>query len=199
MLRKRRIGYYYETLLQWFKKYCGYEEGVTIDAFSYDWRQEIGHPKLQEDLRKCIKAMRCRNGGQRLTVIAHSLGGLVVQAYMQTYPDWNDDISRFAAISVPFDGVGGYSMAGFLTGYCLRLPIPMSCGRGIQGASGSIISMAGRPGAAPAAVSSSALTYTSSACSVRVLVVAVITTAIIMIQAVTLLAISTLLVILAQS
>lgn len=149
MLRKRRIGYYYETLLQWFKKYCGYEEGVTIDAFSYDWRQEIGHPKLQEDLRKCIKAMRCRNGGQRLTVIAHSLGGLVVQAYMQTYPDWNDDISRFAAISVPFDGVGGYSMAGFLTGYCLRLPIPMSCGRGIQGASGSIISMAGRPGGSP--------------------------------------------------
>ncbi|EFO64690.1 Hypothetical protein GLP15_1485 [Giardia lamblia P15] len=149
MLRKRRIGYYYETLLQWFKKYCGYEEGITIDAFSYDWRQEIGHPRLQEDLRKCIKAMRCRNSGQRLTIIAHSLGGLVVQAYMQTYPDWNDDISRFVAISVPFDGVGGYSMAGFLTGYCLRLPIPTSCGRGIQGASGSIISMAGRPGGNP--------------------------------------------------
>lgn len=146
MLRKRRIGYYYETMLQWFKKYCGYEEGVTIDAFSYDWRQEIGHPKLQEDLRKYIKEMRRRNNGQRLTVIAHSLGGLVVQAYMQTYSDWNDDISRFVAISVPFDGVGGYSISGFLTGYCLRLPIPMSCGRGIQGASGSIISMVGRPG-----------------------------------------------------
>ena len=65
MLRKRRIGYYYETMLQWFKKYCGYEEGVTIDAFSYDWRQEIGHPKLQEDLRKYIKEMRRRNNGQR--------------------------------------------------------------------------------------------------------------------------------------
>lgn len=146
MLRKRRIGYYYDTMIQWFKKYCGYEEGITIDAFSYDWRQEIGHPRLQADLRQCIKDMRHRNDGQKLTLIAHSLGGLVVQAYMQTYPDWNDDISRFVAISVPFDGVGGYSVSGFLTGYCLRLPIPTSCGRGIQGSSGSIISMIGRPG-----------------------------------------------------
>lgn len=146
MLRNRRIGYYYETMLQWFKKYCGYEEGITIDAFSYDWRQEIGHPRLQADLRQCIKDMRRRNDDQKLTVIAHSLGGLVVQAYMQTYPDWNEDISRFVAISVPFDGVGGYSISGFLTGYCLRLPIPTSCGRGIQGSSGSIVSMAGRPG-----------------------------------------------------
>ncbi|TNJ27950.1 putative Lecithin-cholesterol acyl transferase [Giardia muris] len=146
MLKRKRLGYYYETFINWFTTYHGYQEEVDLDAFTYDWRQEISHPCVLEGLRKTIKSLRNRNGGQRITLITHSLGGLVATSYMRRFSDWNDDVCRLVALCVPFDGVGGIGLLGFLTGYTLRLPIPYSCGRGVESSSGSFVSLLPAPG-----------------------------------------------------
>lgn len=56
---------------------------------------------------------------QRVTIVGHSLGGIVTETYMRLHPGYERLIKRFVAISVPFDGSSAYISQAPITGYNL--------------------------------------------------------------------------------
>ena len=59
------------------------------------------------------------------------MGGRIVHAYMAKNPDmWHQNIRRFAALTVPFDGSCGHTTQTFFEGFAMGLPIPKNVGRG---------------------------------------------------------------------
>ncbi len=92
----------------------GYEMGYDLFLFNYDWRKDLSPTHvLPDDLTPTVTRLDSlvhhirdvvqHPGSERLTVISHSLGGLVAQAYMR----WNSadhGVFRWIALGVPFQG-----------------------------------------------------------------------------------------------
>jgi sugar lactone lactonase YvrE/pimeloyl-ACP methyl ester carboxylesterase len=55
----------------------------AVDTFSYDWRREIG--SLSDDLYVKVRAMYSARAGTPVALIAHSMGGLIVQEMLYRY------------------------------------------------------------------------------------------------------------------
>jgi alpha-beta hydrolase superfamily lysophospholipase len=62
-----------------------------------------------EPFRQLIKEIK-QKYNQKVVLIAHSLGGVLVETYMRLYSDWQDDIQKFIALAVPFDGCNAQSL-----------------------------------------------------------------------------------------
>ena len=78
-----------------------------------------------------IELARYQNKGKKVSIIAHSMGGLITHAYMALNPDsWHQNIRRFAALTVPFDGSCGDCSGAFFEGFTMGLPLPKNVGRG---------------------------------------------------------------------
>ena len=88
----------------------GYVPGVDIFAFPYVWRDAMNDETIMDDLDWFIR-------GLSPIIITHSMGGLVVEKYLQKYPDAS--IKKVINLSVPFHGAGGYSLKSFIHGYNL--------------------------------------------------------------------------------
>lgn len=86
----------------------GYVPGRNLFAFPYDWRLSVNESTNIERLHSMIEKYNP-------IVIAHSMGGLVVEEYFRKYPVNN--IRKFYAVAVPFKGVGGNILKGFIKGY----------------------------------------------------------------------------------
>lgn len=79
------------------------------------------------------------NGGCKVSIVGHSLGGLLVKHFMLLNPDWNIYLRRFVGLTVPFDGGGGYTAIAPIHGYPLKLSfLDPIIGRGIESNSGVI-------------------------------------------------------------
>jgi pimeloyl-ACP methyl ester carboxylesterase len=82
----------------------GRMQGVTLSPFPYDWRKD-----LTADLPNALAAfLDSLPRGQRLILVAHSMGGLIVRWLLESGHyngrSWFADIDQFVAISVPHLG-----------------------------------------------------------------------------------------------
>eukprot|EP00703_Trepomonas_sp_PC1_P002362 JAP94244.1 hypothetical protein TPC1_13183 [Trepomonas sp. PC1] len=107
---------------QYIKHLCktyGYIENYNLFAFTYDWRQMSCEQESQHKFHTLIQRAK-QLTGRRATIVGHSLGGILVEHYMKTHPDYEQSIKRFVAICVPFDGSSGYINQAQITGYNLQ-------------------------------------------------------------------------------
>ena len=74
---------------------------------------------------------------KKVILIGHSLGGVLVETYMRLFEDWQDDIEKFIALDVPFDGSSAFVLQAPITGYNMSLPIPYSVIKGFEVSCGS--------------------------------------------------------------
>lgn len=86
----------------------GYQMGCTIFPVPYDWRMDI-NDAAREYLKKWIDEAKRVAGTSNVNVIAHSMGGLVTRAYIQSdgadnVPKFENDIDRFAMVGTPNHG-----------------------------------------------------------------------------------------------
>ncbi|CAL6015179.1 Lecithin-cholesterol_acyltransferase [Hexamita inflata] len=128
---------YFGQFCNYFVKTFGYELGTNLFAFTYDWRQPLDDNKIQSELKKLIKRVKMINE-QKVVIVGHSLGGVLVETFMRLNPDFEEDISKFIALGVPFDGVSGYSIQSMILGYNMKQPIPYCVTKGIQVGCGTI-------------------------------------------------------------
>lgn len=89
---------FYSTFLQ-FLEGLG---GQPIYALGYDWRQDI--TALGGDVFTRIQRILGETGAEQVTLITHSMGGLVVRAAMRANPSLNDQVNRTIHICQPSAG-----------------------------------------------------------------------------------------------
>lgn len=85
--------------------------GHDLLLFNYDWRLDLNPDNPPVDGRKSsvalldslIQNVRTRTGGDRLTVISHSMGGLLVAADLRENPA-SHGIYRWISLGSPFQG-----------------------------------------------------------------------------------------------
>jgi pimeloyl-ACP methyl ester carboxylesterase len=80
----------------------GYKMGCTIFPVPYDWRMDI-NDAAREYLKKWIDEAKRIAGTSKVNIIAHSMGGLVTRAYIQSI-GFDNDIDRFAMVGTPNHG-----------------------------------------------------------------------------------------------
>jgi pimeloyl-ACP methyl ester carboxylesterase len=78
-----------------------YEIGSTLFPFPYDWRRSIEDVAV-DDLKAAIGEAKSRSLKDKVNIIAHSMGGLVVRAYIKRYG--GADIDKLAMVGTPNHG-----------------------------------------------------------------------------------------------
>eukprot|EP00742_Colponemidia_sp_Colp-10_P004822 GILJ01005147.1.p1 GENE.GILJ01005147.1~~GILJ01005147.1.p1 ORF type:complete len:516 (+),score=87.81 GILJ01005147.1:492-2039(+) len=109
---------YFERLINRLKTF-GYVPGKTLFAAPYDWRQSNACEENLHRLRTAIET--AFNATQKkVSLISHSMGGLLVRSYLHKYNDeFNRYVEQWATVATPFQGAGGKVLNEFLTGYNL--------------------------------------------------------------------------------
>lgn len=89
-----------------------YVEGQNFDVFCYDWRKEVDSPNLPDseitdkylisDFKQKIDAFYAQNGNQKINLIGHSMGGLIIRAYAQRYG--MGKINKIVTVGTPHYG-----------------------------------------------------------------------------------------------
>lgn len=90
----------YDNLWEAFKL-AGYEEGVNLFAFPYQWRLSNSYTAtLLKDKIEEVKAIcEC----DKVDLVAHSMGGLVARAYIEGN-DYQSDIDQLIFLATPHKG-----------------------------------------------------------------------------------------------
>ncbi|KAJ6823771.1 lecithin-cholesterol acyltransferase-like 4 [Iris pallida] len=108
--------YYYHDLIEQMIRW-GYQEGITLFGFGYDFRQSN---RLQETLDRFLKKLESvytLSGGKKITLISHSMGGLLVKCFMCLHSDiFEKYVKSWITIATPFQGAPGYITAALLNG-----------------------------------------------------------------------------------
>ena len=102
------IFHTYDTLIEELQL-VGYEDGVSLFTFAYDWRQHL--PDTGEELSQAIsrfldnasKAERTYVLTDSVDLVGHSLGGLVSRAYVQS-SSYDNDVHRLITLGTPHLG-----------------------------------------------------------------------------------------------
>ena len=74
----------------------------NVYAFNYDWRADMCDSA--KSLRKMIVNVKKRTGAKKVTLVALSLGGAVVSAYMDAYKQ-KTDVERYVLVNPAYEGV----------------------------------------------------------------------------------------------
>jgi len=90
----------YDNLWQALKG-AGYEEGKTLFAFPYEWRQDNTLTAYQ--LKQKIDEVKIACGCNKVDIVAHSMGGLVVRAYAESNY-YGGDIDQLVFLGTPHRG-----------------------------------------------------------------------------------------------
>ena len=80
----------------------GYKNGCTMFDVPYDWRMDINKAK-NEYLKEWIDKAKEVAGTDKVNIVAHSMGGLLTRAYIQSNK-YDEDINRFAMVGTPNHG-----------------------------------------------------------------------------------------------
>ncbi|ERN14907.1 hypothetical protein AMTRI_Chr02g213400 [Amborella trichopoda] len=101
-----------EEMISW-----GFQEGETLFGFGYDFRQSN---RLQETFdrftAKLESIYKCSEG-KKVTIISHSMGGLLVKCFMCLHKDvFEKYVKNWIAIAAPFQGAPGYITDTLLNG-----------------------------------------------------------------------------------
>lgn len=81
----------------------GYEEGKDLFVVHYDWRQGNIQSAI-EYLMPAITRAKEESGAEKVDIIAHSMGGLVARAYLQSENLYRDDVDQFIMLGTPNEG-----------------------------------------------------------------------------------------------
>jgi len=81
----------------------GYTFDCTIIPVPYDWRQKVDAAS-QNYLEKAIAYAKAKSGSGKVNIVAHSMGGLVTRAYIQSDDRYKNDIDKFAIVGTPNHG-----------------------------------------------------------------------------------------------
>ncbi len=77
-----------------------YIENTDLFEFPYDWRFDINSSALK--LKEKIDEIKSQRGVDKVDMVAHSMGGLVVKQYLNDYG--GDSINKFIDIGTPHTG-----------------------------------------------------------------------------------------------
>ncbi|MFA6394047.1 MAG: alpha/beta fold hydrolase [Patescibacteria group bacterium] len=99
---------FYGGLIEYLEA-SGYEEGKNLFIFPYDWRLDLNIIAGEDEdvpevvtLKEKIDEVISQSGSDKLNIIAHSMGGLIVKAYAQKYGQ--ERINKFIDIATPHLG-----------------------------------------------------------------------------------------------
>eukprot|EP00767_Chilomastix_cuspidata_P000818 gnl/Chilomastix_cuspidata/1233.p1 GENE.gnl/Chilomastix_cuspidata/1233~~gnl/Chilomastix_cuspidata/1233.p1 ORF type:complete len:1330 (-),score=250.62 gnl/Chilomastix_cuspidata/1233:23-3652(-) len=110
---------YFRRLIRYLTKKHGFTPGVDLFGLPYDWRQHLCLSAFQ--LHGLIVRAFHTNGGKKVDIIAHSMGGCLVMAYFRQFSHvWQKYVHRLVSIGVPYGGAGGCLVAAPLWGYTLK-------------------------------------------------------------------------------
>ncbi len=74
--------------------------GGSVNEFPYDWRLDIQNSVLA--LKNRIDEVKNSNGVDKLNIVAHSMGGLIVKKYLKDYG--GTSVNKFIDIATPHTG-----------------------------------------------------------------------------------------------
>nr|CAD1838985.1 unnamed protein product [Ananas comosus var. bracteatus] len=96
---------------------CGYEKGTTLFGYGYDFRQSSRIEKTMMGLKEKLETAYKASGGQKVNVISHSMGGLLVRCFMSLHNDvFAMYVNKWICIACPFQGAPGCINDSLLTG-----------------------------------------------------------------------------------
>jgi pimeloyl-ACP methyl ester carboxylesterase len=96
---------------------CGYKKGTTLFGYGYDFRQSNRIDLLILGLKKKLETAYKRSGGRKVTIISHSMGGLMVSCFMYLHPEaFSKYVNKWITIATPFQGAPGCINDSILTG-----------------------------------------------------------------------------------
>jgi len=78
-------------------------EGFDVYVAFYDWRKPIGDNSF-DFLKAKIDEVKALTGEAKVDIVAHSMGGLVSRAYIQSFL-FEDDVEKFVMLGVPNEGL----------------------------------------------------------------------------------------------
>ncbi|KAA3468483.1 phospholipase A(1) LCAT3 isoform X1 [Gossypium australe] len=64
---------------------CGYKKGTSLFGYGYDFRQSNRIDKLMDGLKVKLETAYKASGGRKVTIISHSMGGLLVMCFMSLH------------------------------------------------------------------------------------------------------------------
>ncbi len=107
IIRQISTSDYWQGLIDELKN-NGYKENENLFVFPYDWRLNLdwlaGDPPIANinNLKDKIEAVKTQTGAQKVDIIAHSMGGLIVKRYLTKYGP--DSVDQFIDIATPHLG-----------------------------------------------------------------------------------------------
>ncbi len=81
----------------------GYEQGRDLFIAYYDWRQSNIESAV-EYLKPKIDEALAASGASKVDIVAHSMGGLVARAYVQSGPAYRGDVDQLIMLGTPNEG-----------------------------------------------------------------------------------------------
>jgi hypothetical protein len=94
------IMHIYDDLIESLKK-NGYEEGINLFTFPYDWR--VSNVATAEKLAEKITQLQEELSVFRFDLVAHSMGGLVVRQYLQS-SQYAGNVDQLIMLGTPHQG-----------------------------------------------------------------------------------------------
>lgn len=93
-------GVYRPVGLEGFKEF--FEDSFDVQYVPYDWRMDV-NTSWRLYLKKKIDEVKKATGYDKVDIIAHSMGGLVTRAYIES-PSYGNDIDKFVMLGTPNGG-----------------------------------------------------------------------------------------------
>lgn len=81
---------------------AGYEEGKDLLIAHYDWRNPAMH-NATTYLKPIIDQVKQQTGASKVNIVAHSFGGIIARAYIQS-DDYANDIDQLITLGSPHQG-----------------------------------------------------------------------------------------------
>lgn len=88
----------YDGIIQTLQE-AGYEKGRNFFIFNYDWRKPV--EEIANDLEEYL-SRHPPDGGGKIDLVGHSLGGLVARVYLQENPENN--VNQLITVGSPHQG-----------------------------------------------------------------------------------------------
>jgi pimeloyl-ACP methyl ester carboxylesterase len=91
--------HFFDFLIQDIEK-NGYTQDKDLFLFPYDWRLDL--QKTKDLLKQKIEAIKLQTGSAKVDIVAHSMGGLLVKNYLNTYG--KDSVNKLVFVGTPHLG-----------------------------------------------------------------------------------------------